>query len=284
MPRMSRRLLLCLALAAAAPADERTDAGEAALWFRRAVRAQGEVELASVVDARLRFSGQVRDEEGEHAVTREYWYRSKDRSFRLVTRSRTLREELSERGVLGAEEYWDRGSDGAVGDLSPGNSSDRTAIETIDREREEFEDVLRLVLLKRMDDGRSRFRPGAPGPVRLEKDLPFSPGMILGKDRTQSYLVVDVEREGMGRLRLFLHAGDFTVRKAVLFSRDEPTREVGTYYFGRFEPRGGLLLPRVVSFHDLEPLDEASRDKGAKAYGEIEVTLNAGLKDADLRP
>ncbi|MGQ0614659.1 MAG: hypothetical protein ACT4PV_13065 [Planctomycetaceae bacterium] len=281
---MSRRLLLCLALVSASPADEPTDEAEAALWFRRAVRAQGEVEPASVVDARLRFQGQVRDEEGEHAVTREYWYRSKDRSFRLVTRSRTLREEISERGVLGEEEYWDRGSDGAVADLSPANSSDRTAIETIDREREDFEDVLRLVLLKRMDDGRSRFAPGPSGRVRLEKDLPYSPGMILGKDRTQEYRVVDVTREGMGRLRLFLHGGDFTVRKALLFARDDPAREVGTYYFGRFEQRGGLLLPRVVSFHDIEPLDEASRDKGARAYGEIEVTLNAGLKDTDLRP
>lgn len=279
-----RAVLLALLLA---PLARARDADEALSILRDAARGQGEVRAEDVRDVLLEFRGQI-VEESTHAVRRTYWYRASDRSFRIRTEPQAMQRERSERGVLGEKGYWDRAADGARVDLVRTNRDHRELIRTIESEREDFERILRMVLLTRLLDRRSSVSLGAPEPVRLEADQPYGAGGILGKDRSEhAYRVVDVERDGEARLRLFVHTGDHTVRKAVQFDADDPAKARWHYYFGPFERREealGLNLPVFVSMHDGLPEGKEGRERTAKLYGRIDVRLNTDLQDADLKP
>jgi hypothetical protein len=99
--------------------------------------------------------------------------------------------------------------------------------------------------------------------------------------------VIDVEREGEARLRLYVQAGDHTVRKAVQFDADAPSNPRWHYYFGPFKRQEralGLNLPQYVSMHDGFPDGKEGRDRTVKLYGELKVRLNTELKDDDLKP
>ncbi|HEY7516226.1 MAG TPA: hypothetical protein VIC87_17175, partial [Vicinamibacteria bacterium] len=110
----------------------------------------------------------------------------------------------------------------------------------------------------------------------------------LGRDRAEhAYHVIDVEREGEARLRLFVHAGDSTVRKAIQFDADDPGNPRWHYYFGPFRRHAGglgLNLPQYVSMHDGFPDGKEGRSRTGKLYGRISVRLNTALKDGDLKP
>ena len=152
----------------------------------------------------------------------------------------------------------------------------------------DFERILRMVLLSRLLDGRSRVTLAEPTPVRLETDEPREANSILGRDRAEHcYHVIDVEREGEARLRLFVHTGDSTVRKAIQFDADDPGNPRWHYYFGPFQRQErelGLNLPRYVSMHDGFPDGKEGRARTTKLYGMLKVRLNTELKDGDLKP
>lgn len=282
---MRRTALLLALLTLPAPAEEAEDAARA--LFRKAVEAQAAFAPERLADVRLEFDGQIR-EEGEHAVSRLYAYRVADRSFRVRTAAKSEPDRVSERGVFGEEGYWERDSRGRVEELSPGNETDAGVIATIERERRDFEEVLRLVFLDRLDDGRARFRLGEPPAVALERDRPFNERHVLGESRRDLYRVLVIERQDLPRITLFVHAEEWTVRKAVVHNRARPEEPAWIYYFGRYtktDPGSkGVNVPRLVSIHVEEPLDETSRDRGAKAYGVVKLTLNGGLADPDLKP
>lgn len=266
----------------------RVQAGEEAdpaAILRRAVEAQGKLGAGQVQNVRLVFKGSIL-EQGRHAIRREYWYRASDRSFRVRTRSEVKTSRSTDRGVVGDAEFWERASDGSRLRLSPGNREDRKVTDGIRREREEFETALRLVFLSRLLGPETRVTFGSAGPVRLERDLPFNAKDIFGEDRSPAYFVLDVERPEESRLRLYVRSGDFTVRKAVLFQREDPAVADWIYYFGPFyrDTRLDLQLPRFLSAHVEEPVDEPSRDRGGRAWGALqEITLNTALDDAVFR-
>ena len=253
--------------------------------FKKAVRAQGNVARNQIIDIRVIFDGQIEDQGTQH-VKRSYWYRTKDRSFRVLTKAPIARKAGSERGVLGEAGYWKRTAGGIV-DLSKGNRDHRKSIRTIDKDRREFERMLRMLLLSRLDDGKSRFRLVAEEPERIEKDAPYNAGQILGKDRrTHTYHVVDVAREKELTLRLYVDTADAKVRKVVQYDPGRPEDPRRYYYFGAFKKhdRLGLTLPRLLSAHVGRPVDRKTKGKTGRAHGRLEVHVNGGLKKANLRP
>jgi hypothetical protein len=280
--RFPALLLALLALPATGDEEEAARA-----LFRKAVEAQAAFAPEALRDVRLEFEGQIR-EEGDHAVARLYLYRAADRSFRIRTAAKAEPDRVSERGVLGEGGYWERDSRGRIEELSLGSETDAGLIHTIERERRDFEEVLRLVFLERLDDGRARFRLGEPAAVALERDRPFNDRQILGAARRELYRALRIERADLPPLTLFVHADDHTIRKAIVHKRARPEEPAWIYYFGQYTKAApgskGVNVPRLVSIHVEEPVDEASRERGVKAYGTLRLTLNAGLADADLRP
>ncbi|MGH7162158.1 MAG: hypothetical protein ACREID_01640 [Planctomycetota bacterium] len=255
--------------------------------FRRAVAAQGGLPADRIADVAVEFKGNIREKDaGRHAIVRRYWYRSADRSFRLRTESRADRDEWSERGVFGDNGFWELGDGGAVFRLSEANRDDRPSVAKIEKERDDFEDILRLVLLARMEEGGGKISAAEPGTVRIERDLPHEADAILGEARGEhAYHVLDVDREDLPRLRLFVRTDDATVRKAIAFRRDDAAAPEWFYYFGRFlrDERTGLQLPVVLSVHEREPLDPESLRAGERAWGTIQVRVNASLSDGLFR-
>jgi hypothetical protein len=272
--------ILLLALGVAAPAQERLEAKEI---LRRAVEAQGKLLSEQVRDVTLAFEGDVAENGEVHAVVRTYWYRSGDRSFRVRTRSASV-DRASDRGVFGVDGYWERSPSG-VAELSPGNRDDRGTIRQIETERGEFERMLRMVLLSRLDAGEWTVALGEREPVRLDRDQPHELRETLGDRDKETYYVLDATREGEPRLRLYVRTGDFTVRKAIEYDPDKPAQVRWVYYFAGFrkDPKLDLLLPRYFSLYRDTP-SEGTRDDLNAAKGLPKVTLNSGLKDAELRP
>jgi len=256
--------------------------------YRSAVAAQGEVRFEQVVEVHLLFRGAI-VEEGTHTILREYWYRAKDRAFRIATQSTADSRRKTERGVAGTGEFWDRASGGAPAVLSPLNRDHRAIIRTITRERDDFEAMLRMVILSRFDDGKTRFEIDGESPVTLEHDLPYEASSILGKGderKSLAYEVLRVEREGEAPLRLFIRTSDHSVRKAIVEEIDDPAAAPWHYYFGPFARNaGGLVVPRYLSAHKGAPVDAKSKERTSKARGELlAVDINPGLTDGDLRP
>ena len=297
------RLALVLAalpvpFASVAGADDTAGEGDAKALeiFRRAVEAQGKLRSADVEDVRIAFRGQI-IEEGEHSVRREYRYRAKDRSFYLLTAATAAADQRTERGVLAGGGFWERGSGGRVFELQPGNREDGKAIRSIRKERDQFERILRLVLLARLEDKDTRIRLVSPEPVRLEDDMPRAANGILGRDRAaRTYWVLAVERPDQPRLDLWIRADEpaepnranghaWSVVKAAQYDPDTNAPE-WYYYFGPYDrdTRPDLLLPRYFSAHQGEPSGKDAKEATLKYHGTLEVQLNAGLTDEDLRP
>ena len=232
----------------------------------------------------LRFHGQI-IEEGKHTITRTYRYRSTDRSFYQLTTA--TGDRSTERGVFGRREYWERTSKGRIVNLRMGNKEDLNAVKAIRDERSQFERILRMVLLTRLQDGKTQVSLAAPNPVLLIKDMPYEAKYILGKDRSaHRYHVLDLKRPNTARLRFFIRTSDYTVRKAIQFSEKRPNRIDWYFYFGPFtrESKLGLLLPQYFSAHIRRPVDAATKKKTCKFRGEIAVDLNPSLEKAQLRP
>ncbi len=286
-----RSALPFVLLAATAPAGENPASGNdpradaAREIFKKAVKAQGEMP-AKVDEVTLDFEGEISEEGEIHTVLRTYWYRAADRSFRMRTKSGAAEKLASDRGVAGAAGYWERSSGDGLLELSRGNRDDVAQIRAIEKERGEFERMLRMVLLARFDADGWKVAFAAPEPVRLDRDQPHQLGGTLRDREKETYHVLDLKHDGEPDLRLYVHTGDFTVRKAIERDAKAPGRVRFVYYFANYgmDPEAKLLLPKFFSVYRDTPVDEAKRDDLLAAKGEPKVRLNAGLKDSDLRP
>jgi hypothetical protein len=281
---MHRTALLLLAMATGLGATEVPGAREV---FDKAVASQGAIPKGKIFDITLRFKGQVTEGKRVNTIERIYRYRASDRSFYVLTASKASAKVRSERGVLGESGYWERSSRGKIVRLRAGNRDDRESVKTIRKNRDDFEGMLRMVLLARIADGESKLRLATRAPVRLEQDMPFAAADTLGKDRkAHRYYVLDLEREGQPKLRLFVQLGTFTVRKVVQFDLEDPSKRKWFYYFGPFgeDPASGLKLPAYFSVYDGLPVDQKSRKERNRVRGEPKVAINTGLEDEDFRP
>ena len=176
--------------------------------FREAVKAQGALSSEVIKDITLTFKGQIVDAGGQrvNTVERIYRFRPADRSFFVRTTSRAAKAG-TERGVLGRNGFWERTAAGKIIALRRGNQEDRAAVETIRKNRDEFERILNMVLLARLDDGNSKLSLARVSPIRLDHDMPYEADGTLGRDREKYlYHVLDVVREGQPRLRLVVLA------------------------------------------------------------------------------
>lgn len=286
-----RSALPLVFLAASVPAGEDpaqgTDAGAAVAreLFRKAVAAQGELK-AKVRDVILDFDGEVSDEGEIHTALRTYWYRAEDRSFRIRTKSGAVERLSSDRGVLGVSNYWERSSADRILELSRGNRDDAAQIREIEKERTEFERMLRMVLLARLDGDGWQVALAEPDPVRLERDLPHQVKGTLRDKEKETYHVLELKREGEPRLHLFVDTDDFTVRKAIEFDLKAPERIRFVYYFANYrtDPELKLLVPQYLSVYRDTPRNEQDREKLNVAKGLPTVRLNKDLTEAHLRP
>ena len=283
-PRSSafrRTALPFVLLAAAAPA---ADAPTARDILKQAAGAQGAMP-AEVKDVTLAFEGEIAEQGEAHTVLRTYWYRAGDRSFRIRTGSGATDKLTSDRGVVGADKFWEWSSAGRILELSIRNRDDKKQAEAIDRERAEFERMLRLVLLARFDGDGWEVKFAEPAPVRLERDVPHQIDGTLGDRAKKTYHVLDLKREGEPELRLFIGTDDLTVRKAVEYDLQDPKRVRFVYYFANYwtDPTLKLLVPRFFSVYRGTPTDPSERDDLLAAKGEPTVRLNSDLTDAQLQ-
>jgi hypothetical protein len=270
--------VLLAALASAAEGPSARDI------LKKAVAAQG--EMPEVKDVTLSFEGEIRQEGQVNTVERTYWYRSSDSSFRMRTRPKVMEKLVSDRGVVGEGTYWELTQKGEMIELSRGNRDDAAQIRAIQRERSEFQRMLRMVLLARFDGDGWQVALAQPAPVLLDTDQPHQASDTLGNREETTYHVLDLKREGEPDLRLYVHTGDFTVRKAIEFDPKAPGQAKFVYYFSNYEvdPEAKLLLPRFLSAYHDTPKDKAKRDDLLAAKGRPSVRLNKGLADAELKP
>jgi len=280
--RAARRLLPLLLLAVSPAAADETAAARDIL--RRAVEAQGKLAADDVRDVTLTFVGEASEKGEVHAITRTYRFRAKDRSFRVHTAAEAA-DRGTDRGVFGENGYWERSSKGAIIALSRGNRDDAATIRQIEGERKDFERMLRMVFLTRLDAGWT-VSLGAPEPLRLAGDHPHELNHTLGDRDQTTYHVLDAKRDGEGCLRLFVNTKDFTVRKAVEYETEKPGQVRWVYYFGAYakDKDLGIVLPRYFSVYRDTPSDKEARDRLNAAKGEPKVALNTDLADKDLRP
>lgn len=241
-------------------------AGDATAVFRKAVARQGRIRQRDIKSVNLEFSGHVVLDKTEQAVYREYWYTVADRTFRQVTQGKAQAKARSERGV-DAKGHWNRAGKSKVR-LFRGNRDHRDLIEAIDSDRAEFERILKMVLLTRLEGARFSFATKTP--VKLLEDAPFSARSILGSDRAiAEYYVLKVERKNQPSLLLYVKTSDYTVRKAVQFPRDPKDHPV--YYYFAYAP--DRKLPIYFSAHKSLPTDAKTRKTSAIARGEITVHI-----------
>ena len=136
-----------------------------------------------------------------------------------------------------------------------------------------------MVILSRLQkDEKTKLTLASRTPVILPRDTPHEALAILGANRQAvTYWVLDVEREGDPRIRLYVRTDDGTVRKAVEFDRKDPKRIYNVYYFGPFNNRNArnMNLPQYFSMHYRVPTNEKERDKTTIAYGRLGVVINS---------
>ncbi|HEX5135813.1 MAG TPA: hypothetical protein VFY93_02495 [Planctomycetota bacterium] len=277
-----RRLLpLPLLALAAARADEAPTARDI---LRKAVEAQGKLGPDGIRDVTLTFEGQAQENGQDNAITRTYRFRASDRSFRVHTGAEAV-DRSTDRGVFGTDGYWQKTSKGRFLALSKGNRDDRETIKQIETERSDFERMLRMVLLVRIDDGWT-VTLGAPEPQRLATDCPHELNRTLGDREAVTYHVLDLRRAGEAPLRLYVNTEDHTVRKAIEYEAEAPDRVRFVYYFAAYAPDKelGIVLPRYFSVYRDTPLDKDARDKLNAVRGMPKVEINTRIGDGDLRP
>jgi hypothetical protein len=270
---------------------------EAVALLKRAVAAQGKLPNGGLRDLQILFEGQINEKkEGSHSIHRNYWFRQKDRSFRIETFSPLEpKDSKSERGVLGNvnARYWElirRKRPGSKRpelkrqELSRTNKTHLENIRTIQRDRDDFERIVRMVVLSRVDSKLARLRRGAPQRVALTGDHPNSASFVFpSKLKGSQYLVLDLQRSAGDPLRLFINEKDLTVRKVVQFDRAAPNKIKFVYYLGAYRKMQGMLLPTYVSVHSEVPTKK-TREKTTKLAGRLTLTLNAGLDDSVFSP
>jgi len=262
---------------------------EAVDLLRRAVAAQGKLPDGGLQDLQITFEGQIREpEQGEHSITRKYWFRAKDRSFRIQTYANAAQGETrSERGVLGSPKpvYWEwlhKSQERA--ELRPTNREHLENIRAIQRDRDDFERIVRMVVLARAEGELTKIRRGNPLRVDCAEDQPNSRRYVFpDADRDAAYLVLDLERAGSDPLRLFLNEKDLKVRKVVQFDQARPDEIRFVYYLGGYKKENGLLVPHFVSVHTEVPT-EATRAETTRLSGRLSLSLNPGLDDAVFSP
>ncbi len=285
--RLFGRLFFWFAVAGALPfaawapaaAEEEDAKTDPRAILDKAVAAQGQIRAKDLQDIVISFKGHAAQEGQLHRVLRTFWYRPQDGSFKVKTSSRTDARKSSERGVSGEKTYWEKRRRD-ITTLSPRDGEDRKLRSAIERERGEFRRVLRMVILSRLQqDDQIKLTLATPRPVLLPRDVPHEADAILGANRDAvTYWVLDVEREGDPRIRLYIRTDDSTVRKAVEFSKKNPKRIYNVYYFGPFSKKNErrIMLPLYFSMHFRIPVDKESRDKTTVAYGRVGVDINTG--------
>lgn len=284
MPSSVLYLILIVPFLLHAAGVSLAEPSEAERIFRKAVEAQGKFGSDQLSDIHIRFRGSAREQERSTTVVREYWYRSRDRSFRIKTAPQVRLQETSQRGVH-EKRFWETDKKGKLFWLAPGNRDDRKVIRKIQEEREDFERIVRMLLLARNEDGQSRIRIAAGSPRFLDRDFPPELRSILPERATREYHVLRLERGKEPPLELFVDSQEFVVRKAVQYHSAQPDQPEWFYYFGPFrrDEATGLQLPVYFSAHDGLPVDAKSRDATAVATGSLKITINAGV-DATLLP
>jgi hypothetical protein len=272
---MPLRILLTatlLALPTARAEDARSILG-------KAIAAQGGLKRADVADLQLSFRGQLVQKGQDNGAQRDYYYRAKDRAFRILTVANAASSERSERGVLG-KSYWERDGKNVV-TLSRGNIDHREVITAIREDRRQFERILKMVLLTRLESADVKL---LGPPQRLEADSPDSATSILGDAEARKkrlYHLLEVDRKNEARLVLFVRTDDFSVRKAVQYSKADPTRAEYWYYFGPYRKRpDGMTLPIYFNIHKALPIDAKTRKASRYVRGTITLKLNPGLADS----
>jgi len=285
MPSPVLSLILAVPFVLHSTGVARAEPSEAERIFAKAVQAQGQFDRDQLKDIHVRFRGSAREQDRATTVVREYWYRTKDRSFRIKTAPQVRLQETSQRGIHEGK-FWETDKRGHAFGLAPGNRDDRKVIRKIQKEREEFEHILRLLLLARNVDGKSSIRFADPPACRLDRDFPIEVRSVLPDRKTRSYHVLRLERAEDPALELYVDSTDFTVRKVIQFHAKQPDLPEWFYYFGPFkrDKATNLLLPQYFSAHDGLPIDKASREATTVATGSLRAQINAGVEEALVPP
>ncbi len=255
----------------------------------RAVAAQGKLKQKDIHDLQVLFEGQIQERgQATQSVKRQYWLRSGDDSFRIRTVA-GLRpsDPVSERGVLGGkpESYWEWARKRRM-PLKLTNREHRKNIDAIQRDRREFQRIVKSVLLARLLDEGTTVAFARSRSVLLDKDEPASARHVF-PDRKARFAVIDVRRAGSDPLRFFIHEGDFTVRKVIQFDARRPGAVKSITYLGAYPAKavkGGLRLPRSISVYSDVPTDKKSRDEFVRIAGRLTVKVNQKLGDDVFAP
>jgi hypothetical protein len=272
--------LVFLAVISTAQAGEKKPDAAAHKILASAVEAQGTLPAAGIQSLHVTFVGQVNEKgQATHSVTREYWLRVSDRSFRILTYANTKKSKRSERGVLATKKpvYWEA-SRGRRIRLFGSNVEHIKVVRTIREDRRDFERILRIVLLARMQKGRGDLRRAKPPIVTIPTDEPNSLSAIF-PDREAKYFSLNLIREGEDPLQLFLDNKSLQIKRVLQFARGEPKKLVNAYYLGAYKNQGGLILPRYISVHTAIPTSTKLRDSTTRLSGKLKVEVNPGLTD-----
>jgi hypothetical protein len=271
------------------PGAKKAPTPSAAELLERAIKAQGKLSRDSINDLHVKFVGQIREKgQATQSATREYWFRAKDRSFRIRTVAGAQpNKPHSERGVLGSPKirYWEWAHKRRT-ELYRTNREHRKNILAIRRDRDDFERIVKTVLLARLRDPQTQIAFAAQRLVKLEADKPNSARHIF-PDRSVRYHVLDIRRPDADPLRLFIHEGDFTVRKVVQFDRTAPQEVKSISYFGYFRKAanaGGMLLPQAFSVYSAVPDGKKQNKETVRVAGQLTVEVNRGLDDPVFSP
>ena len=257
--------------------------------LEKAIKAQGSLAPNQIVDLQVKFEGQIQEKgTTTQSITRKYWFRSADRSFRIRTiAGLDPSKPYSERGVKGGkpERFWEWARKQRT-PLKLTNREHVKNIAAIKRDRDAFERIVRTVLLARLLDKNTTVKFAPKNKVLLPDDFPADARRIF-PDRTVRYHVVDVTRPGNARLRFFIHERDFTVRKVVQFDARRPDAVKTISYFGAFTKlpaSAGLTVPRAISVYSHVPTDEQTRKKFVRISGRLGVMVNQKLTDDVFAP
>ncbi|MHC4939958.1 MAG: hypothetical protein ACYTHK_13395 [Planctomycetota bacterium] len=254
--------------------------------LQRAVAAQGKLPRKGLQDLRIEFQGTINDDrEGEHVITRTYWFRSKDRSFRVQTKP-IDKAGLTERGVIGGVrgQYWELIKNRRQ-KLRLTNKTHLENIKAIRRDRTDFERIMQMVVLSRADSNLARLHFATPAKVSLDEDEPHSKKEYVfpKKVRGTKYHVLDLQRTDEDPLRLFINEKDLTVRKVIHFDRENPKKIRFVYYLGGYRKNGKMLLPNYVAAYTAVPTKK-TREDVRKLSGRLTIALNAGLDNSIFEP
>ncbi len=274
--------LLVLAILSVAHAGEKKPDAAAHKILAAAVEAQGKLPAAGIQSLHVTFVGQVNEKgQASQSITREYWLRVSDRSFRILTYPNAKKSQRSERGVLAAKKpvYWEA-SRGRRLRMVGSNVEHIKVVRTIRQDRRDFERILRIVLLTRMQKGHGDLRRANPPIVTIPNDEPNSSRHIFA-DRSARYFSLNLLREGEDPLRIFLDENSLQIKRVLQFVRDDPGTLANAYYLGAYKEQGGLVLPQYISVHTAIPTSK-TKEQTTRLSGRLKIVVNPGLTDAEF--